>query len=182
MKQLVRSFLSLWLAGSVLSAAAQPSPPTVVSEEEVFRLRASTPADCASIAKGPYAIVLSLGRLEAFAKGRPASWKTEQERLALIAGDRARALTAVIGAEIDPIGCRRASRAVPVDAEYLLLSELRSGEVAVIDRRSGAFVDHLDARTSGFRCGGPPCGGRGDMAVSVPGDGTLLLMLNLWVS
>ncbi len=91
-------------------------------------------------------------------------------------------MIAVTGAEIDAIGCRRVSRAVPVDAEYLLLSELRAGEVAVIDRRSGAFVDRLDARTSGFRCGGPPCGGRGDMAVTVPGDGTLLLMLNLWVS
>lgn len=144
---------------------------------------------CISVLQGAAIILISRQLLEELVAAQPASWKSEQERQAIIYGGRANLILQAASGKLDQYGCARSE---PDDSDYqFLISELLdAGQVSIIDRDTNQRVRHVVATYSGSMAG--PLMGRGHISYSfervqdfAPGSSRILvpfLMLSWWSS
>lgn len=169
---------SAMLCGLSLAFARPPVGANIDERREIALVR-TLPKACLSLSFGEFSLLISGEKIKSLIHAKPDKWRSEPERLATIAAGRAQALLSMSSGSADSSGCQVISASVPEDVKYLLVSEIEEGSVAVVDLKSGAFLEHVVVHYLAASCG-PSCG-RGDILVRLP-DGKLLLGVNWWVS
>jgi len=137
-------------------------------------------ADCVSVVQGEATILISRKLLEDLRAAKPKKWATEQERLALIRGDRAESLLQSLTKSIDDVGCTKVQTPVPNDSLYLISELLESGQVEVIENKTKRRVRHIFVNFRGMRAG--PMAGMGHISYSFTLESAPFLVLSWWVS
>ena len=169
-----------------LSMSIQPpqfTPPArgiTVNQSFNVTLEATPPGDCISIVQNQATILVSRQLLERVRKATPEKWTTEQERLAFIRGDRAKALLQNLTPLTDKFGCAPIQAPISDDSLYLVSELLQSGQVVVVNNETRQHVSHIVVRFSGLRAG--PHAGIGQISYSFTEQSDPFLCLSWWVS
>lgn len=143
----------------VLPAAWAADAPRTARERVATARAIASP--CLSIETDRATVSLSIPELERAVAARPVDrWRNEDERLALIRGDRADEL---LGAprldDADPHGCARLPlQDAPGDGLYLVGKLIEAGTAAVSRPGVAGFVDGVFVRRSNPRCQEGPMG------------------------
>lgn len=177
-----RSWLFFLLLCMLTSTAFAQRPPsgTDVDERRMVSLLQTAPSSCIAVPLSGASVVLDRAALEQQVATSPREWKTEAERLALIAGKRAAALLAGLDETRTVLGCATSAKAISADAMHLLLQYLEAGQALVLDLASGQPVPAVEVHYFGKRCG-QLCG-RGDISVSLSGTKQTIMVVSWWVS
>ena len=175
----LRRFAAL-IAFATIANAQDGRPKSGVDIDETRTVHVShiRPSACISIALDGATVFLDRAALELLAVGKPKSWTSEQERLALVAGRRAELLLAAVSRNRDASGCFSATS--DTEFEPLIVQELERGNVVVMDAKSNKAVDVVHLRYLGD-CSGQ-MGGRGYIMVFLPSMSHPFLVLNWWGS
>ncbi len=168
-------------------SAAHSAPPerppagTDVDETRTVAQRTRAPADCLSVVLEGVTVLLDREALARQAAARPAQWKTEAERMALIEGRRAAALLqAASPAKDGPHGCHQVTQALDGEDQFVVLAHLERGAAVVLPAGATQPVPAVAIRYLGQRCG-PLCG-RGNILVHVPGQQRPFMATHWWAS
>lgn len=137
-------------------------------------------SNCVSIMQEQATILISRDMLEYLKVAKPAEWKTEEERTALIHGKRAEILLNNLQDIKDALGCLVVDPSFDRDADYLVSELLKSGQVGVIDNAAGRPVDHIYVHFRSFVAG--PLAGKGDIHFSFREKSTPFFTVLWWVS
>ena len=172
--------LCLAVAPTVHPQPPRPSAGIDVDETRSVALAATPASPCISLTSAEAVVVVARAAIDALAAATPARWTTEEERLALIAGKRAKGVLDKLSAAPDASGCVALPAPADGEALTLLLAMLERGDATVVDRRSGRAVASVDIRYLGMRCG-PRCG-RGTITVALPDRGPMFMRVDWWVS
>jgi len=170
-------------ASTALTAAPADRPPagTDVDQTRTVAQRQQPAADCLAVAFEGVTVRLDRQALARQAAARPARWRTEAERLALIEADRAAALLSAAADAADAHGCaQRVEAPLGAAAQAVVLAALENGSAAVYVKEAAEPVPAVAIRYLGSRCG-PTCG-RGHIMVSVPGARAPFLVQEWWVA
>lgn len=175
------------------SHAASPTPPalperppagTDVDETRTVAQRSRAPADCLSVVLEGVTVVLDRDALARQAAARPAQWKTEAERMALIEGRRAAALLQAASpaqGTRDGTGCRhQVTQTLDSEDLFVVLAHLERGAAMVLPAGATQPLPAVAIRYLGQRCG-PLCG-RGSILVHVPGQQQPFMATHWWAS
>lgn len=184
---LAAGLVALLIVGPSAALAAAPERPpagTEVDETRTVAQRPRAPDACLSLLVGGVTVLLDRDALARQAAAKPAQWKTEAERMALIEGRRAAALleaaTPASGPK-DGHGCSQVTQALDGEDQSVLLAHLERGQATVLAPGGGKeAVAAVAIRYLGTRCG-PTCG-RGHIMASVPGQARPFLVADWWVS
>lgn len=163
-------------------AAAPERPPvgTDVDETRTVAQRSRAPADCLSVVLEGVTVLLDRDALARQAAARPAQWKTEAERMALIEGRRAAALLQAASLA-DGADCRhQVTQTLDGEDQYVVLAHLERGAAVVLPAGTKQPLPAVAIRYLGSRCG-PLCG-RGSILVHVPGQQRPFLVAHWWAS
>ncbi len=172
-------------AGTATHGAPPARPPagTDVDETRTVAQRTRAPADCLSVVLEGVTVLLDRSELNRQANAKPAQWKTEAERMALIEGRRAAALlqaaTPAKGGSSNP-GCHAVTQTLDGEDQFVVLAHLERGAAAVLPEGTTQPVPAVAIRYLGQRCG-PLCG-RGSILVSVPGQPRPFMVTHWWAS
>jgi len=159
----------------VCEEPVRPPAGTNVDETRVVQLRKFNDEPCISITVGEAAILLQKAEIESLANAKPATWKSEDERIARINGLKAEELLSRLSSSPDSYGCLVAAKAsLSNDATWLVLRQLELGAAAL--RLGGKYVSSVRIRYFGTK--GDKFG-IGSVSVSLP-DGAGLLFVVLW--
>ncbi len=164
-------------------AAAPGRPPagTDVDETRTVAQRSRAPVDCLSVALEGVTVLLDRDALTRQAAARPAQWKTEAERMALIEGRRAAALLqAASPAKGGSRGCHQVTQTPDGEDQFVVLAHLERGAAAVLPAGATQPLPAVAIRYLGQRCG-PLCG-RGNILVHVPGQQRPFMVTHWWAS
>jgi hypothetical protein len=156
-------------ADFMFEAAPRPAAGTNVDERRTVALLPSPPEDAIAFELNDFSLSISRARLTTMIARAPTSWKTEAERLTMIAGHRAKQLMAAAGRAVSSS-----------DASHLLLQLIERGHVHIRHTSSGRTVRLAYIRYTGHRAG--PMSGRGMITVSDRPDGAAFLHVDWWVS
>jgi hypothetical protein len=166
-----------------MSAAQQVRPPSgiTIDETRTVSLPSDLPARCVSLETGGATVVLDRDDIEsAAAFSASTKWKSEEERLAFIAGSRAREMLAHLTDSKDATGCFRLSPLGNSEAIYLVGQLIENGKVAIYIGQHNTLLKSIQVRYSGFR--GGLTFGRGEISFSI-GTGTRpFFVMNWWTS
>jgi len=164
-------------------APARPPAGTDVDETRTVAQRTRAPADCLSVVLEGVTVLLDRSELSRQAHAKPAQWKTEAERMALIEGRRAAALLQAAspakGGSSSP-GCHAVTQTLDGEDQFVVLAHLERGAAAVLPAGTTQPVPAVAIRYLGQRCG-PLCG-RGSILVSVPGQPRPFMVTHWWAS
>lgn len=170
------------LAHGTATAPERPPAGTDVDETRTVAQRSRAPADCLSVVLEGVTVLLDRSELSRQAGAKPAQWKTEAERMALIEGRRAAALLQAAspapGGSLG--GCHEVKQTLDSEDQSVVLAHLERGAAAVLPAGATQPAPAVAIRYLGTRCG-PSCG-RGHIMVSVPGQPRPFLVANWWVS
>ncbi len=136
--------------------------------------------DCVSVVHGKATILVSLRLLEHLRAAKPAKWKTEQERMAMIRGGRAEELLQSLTKSTDECKCDTVQMPVPADSLYLISELLNAGQSEVIENTTNQKVRHIFVHFRGMRAG--PLAGIGHISYSFTLESAPFLVLEWWVS
>jgi len=125
-------------------------------------------------------MVLPLARLHAIVASDPIDWCTEAERLAVIAAARARAWLDALNVQPHYAGDRVARLDAMGDAAHLLVQEMESGHVVVIDRPHGQPTPSVQIRYRGTRIAADA--GRGEIEIGFGDDRPPFFRVDWWVA
>lgn len=166
---------------SILPPQFKP-PKTGITINQSFNvtLEATPSGDCISIVQGQATILISRQLLEYVRSAAPEKWTTEQERLAFIHGNRAKALLQSLTPSIDGFGCTSVQTAASEDSLYLVGELLQSGQVAVVNNETRQRVSHIVVNFNGLRAG--PLAGMGHISYSFTEQSAPFLRLSWWIS
>ncbi|MES2610122.1 MAG: hypothetical protein V4679_07765 [Pseudomonadota bacterium] len=179
--------LVLGLGTSMSGHGAGPAPErppagTDVDETRTVAQRKRAPADCLSVLLEGVTVLLDRSELSRQANAKPAQWKTEAERMALIEGRRAAALlqaaTPAKGGS-NP-GCHAVTQTLDGEDQFVVLAHLERGAAVVLPAGAPQPAPSVAIRYLGQRCG-PLCG-RGSILVSVPGQPRPFMVTHWWAS
>jgi hypothetical protein len=157
-----------------------PTPGITVNQSFTVTLEATPSCDCISIIQGQATILISRQILEQISAATPKEWTTEQERLAFIRGNRARALLRSLTPSIDTFGCTSVQTPTSEDPLYLVSELLQSGQVAVVNNETCQYVSHIVVSFNGLRVG--PLAGMGHISYSFTKQFAPFLQLDWWIS
>ena len=157
-----------------------PAPGITVNQSFTVTLEAKPSSDCISIVQGQATILISRQIFEHIRAATPEKWTTEQERLAFIRGDRAKALLQSLTPSIDKFGCTSVQTPTPEDSLYLVGELLQSGQVAVFNNETRQYVSHIVVSFNGLR--GGPHAGMGHISYSFTEQSVPFLHLSWWTS
>jgi hypothetical protein len=146
----------------------RPSEGVDVDERREVRLLRSPPKACLSLPFGDFALLLSVDRMNSLIYAEPEKWSSEPERLAAIAARRAAALLSVPRRPADSLSCQALAAPIPEEVKFLLINEIEEGAAAIVNSRSGAFLERVEVHYIAVRCGSL-CG-HGDILVRAPGQ------------
>lgn len=165
------------LACSISIAAQGPGPGAPEHAVHIAPVSSVVLRPCVSVRGNQARILLPRNQLMELSQRGKRSFQNEEERIAFIAGDRARALLATATGEMDASGCEMVdlAKADPMSGSVYLVGQLiESGEATVI--RDGAdkaetsiTVRDYNGAVAGFRSFGFA-------------DGDTFLMYQTWVS
>ena len=158
------------LTAAPFHPAPQPAAGVDVDERRTVSLLQTRPSDGIEFDVSEYMLTISRALLESIAAGAPTTWKSERERLALIAGSRAKKL--LLAAD--------ARSSMPVDTNHLLLQLFERGAVHVVRRPAGQRVPRVSIHYSGRRSA--PMVGRGFITMSDGATGVPFVHIDWWVS
>lgn len=181
MKHLAAPSLALALAAGISAAAERPPVGVAVDEIRTVRLPAKPPENCMSLATNGVTLLLDKAKFEAqagFSLGR--QWQTEEERLAFIAANRAKALLAQLTGERDARGCERLKPGDPGEAIYPIAEALEAGSAAVALPPDGQLLETIRVHYLAFRAG--PHSGHGDILFILPDSGRMFWQMPWWAS
>jgi len=172
--------------GGDVTTSIRPSqftpPATGITVNQSFNvtLEETPSGDCISIVQSQATILISRQLLERVGAATPKKWTTEQERLAFIRGDRAKALLQSLTPSTDKFGCTSVQTHISDDSLYLVSELLQSGQVAVVNNETHQHVSHIVVTFSGLRVG--PHAGMGHISYSFTEQSVPFLCLSWWVS
>ncbi len=178
-----QAFITLLaLAASAPAFAQQPRPAagTDVDVTRTISLSVKPPSPCISVAATGAMVLLSRDELQALVAARPASWRTEAERMALISGKRAEGFLATVSQVTDSGDCQAAPSQLDAESQYLVLEQLERGRAIVKDSKTGEPVSAVRVRYFGERCG-PLCG-QGRIMVYLPDGEQPFFVVSWWAS
>ncbi len=134
--------------------------------------------DCLSLVQGRATILISQRLIEQLIAATPEKWTTEQERMALIHGNRAKELLQSLTPSVEENGCTQ----TPLSGEsrYLVSDLLQSGQVAVVDNQTHQLVRQIVVTFHGVRAG--PLAGMGFMWFSFANPSVPFFEADWWVS
>lgn len=170
-------------AGTETHSTPPERPPagTDVDETRTVAQRTRAPADCLSVVLEGVTVLLDRSELSRQAHAKPAQWKTEAERMALIEGRRAAALLqAAAPARGSSPACHQVTQTLDGDDQFVVLAHLERGAAAVLPSGATQPVPSVAIRYLGQRCG-PLCG-RGSIMVSIPGQLRPFMVTHWWAS
>jgi hypothetical protein len=175
---------ALTMAAWTAAHGAPPDRPpagTDVDETRTVAQRTRAPTDCLQVVLQGVAVLLDRSALILQANAKPAQWKTEAERMALIKGRRAAALLqAASPGKAGDQGCHQVTQSLDGEDQFVVLAHLERGAAAVLPAGAAQPVPAVALRYRGSRCG-PTCG-RGHIMVSVPGQQRPFLVADWWAS
>ena len=174
-----------------MSKFQRPPAGTDVDETHEVTLLPSPPSPCVSVRLGQGQVLLSKDQLEQMAEDAVPLKKrwdidpravSDEERLSLINGRRARALLEAFSDRSDGSESMVDASELPGKTDYLLAHLLEEGAAAVVSLETGATIPTLTVRYTGSRAG--PTAGFGYIMFSFD-TGTergVLQMINWWIS
>ena len=157
-----------------------PEPGVTINQSFNVTLEATPSGECISIVQGRATILIPRQVLEYVRAAAPKKWTTEQERLAFIRGNRAKALLQSLIPSMDGFGCTSAQIPASEDFLYLVGELLQSGQVAVVNNETRQRVSHIVVNFDGLRVG--PLAGMGHISYSFTEQSAPFLRLSWWVS
>jgi hypothetical protein len=175
-----------------MSEYKRPPEGTDVNERRVIELLPVPPSPCVALYQGTGKVLLSKDELETLAVAADSiskvwkedSWRvSEEERLRMIAGKRARDLLQAISRAVDGLEYLvDESKLSNSDYLYVVTDMLEEGTAAVISLKTGNLIPSICVHYDGFRAG--PLFGRGLITFSFDdnGDKGFLFSIEWWVS
>jgi hypothetical protein len=166
-----------------VSSAQQNRPPSgiTIDETRTVSLRPELPTRCVSLESSGVTVVMDRDHIESAATfPDDIKWKTEEERLALIAGNRAREVLARLTDSKDSAGCLKLSPLGSSEANYLVGHLIENGSVAIYFGQHETLLKTIQVRYRGFR--GSPTLGRGEISFSIGNEYRPFFVMNWWVS
>jgi hypothetical protein len=158
---------------------SEPTSGQNVDETRQVTLLSSPPSPCVSVSFEAGHILLSRTELESLASATPKDWRTEPERLALIAGGRAKNLLSSLTTSLDEFSCLPVAKQSR-DALYLVADLLKQGKATVISRKTHKAIPTIAIHYFGQVCGAL-CG-HGEISFILPEESRLLFSIGWWVS
>jgi hypothetical protein len=156
-----------------------PSAGSNVDKSFVVALDPKPSDECLSIIQGQATILISRGLLEELSAATPERWETEEERLAVIHGNRAKRLLQDLKASAET-GGKAGQTALGNESRFLVAELLESGQAAVVDNETGQPVSQLVVSFHGVRAG--PLSGMGFISFSFKGQLPPFFETGWWVS
>lgn len=135
----VRTAARVLVLAAIMSAPVPPfaqvvRPPAGQTLDRSFEVALASRIDrpCIAVRANGAAVLIARAPLDAAVAARPARWRTEAEREALIRGDRAKLLLERARGGPDHAGCASVDARSIGDAGHLLVEWLEAGRAAVV--------------------------------------------------
>jgi hypothetical protein len=161
-------------AASDLFKAQRPPAGVTIDETRVARTSGSAPASCVRIRCEYAEVCLPTALLEDLCSAAPAQWRTEEERLALIASGRAKKLLAAAARQQPLIA------PLPSELGHIVVLLLENDFAYVRHAIDEAVIPEIEIRYVGQRFA--PTAGFGRIIVSERHVGLPLLTCDWWVA
>lgn len=179
---LLRLLLLVALLVPTTGKCVEPDrPPSGKNVNEVRRvsLRTTIVKPCLSFATGDFAVLLPRAEVEALAAATPERWKTEDERMALIHGNRAADILRSVSNAKTGFGCMQVNQSPESDGDWLVLRQVELGLAAIVELKTHKFIPIVEVRYSGSSSGRF---GAGFIFVNDPGSTRSILAMQWWIT
>ena len=171
----------------------RPPIGTSVDETQVIKIKLlqNLPSPWVSVRLGDGRVFLSKCQLEEMAEDAALIskvWRkdpkhvTEEQRLCMIYGNRARDLLKVISDHSDESEYLFDESKLPMESDYLFSKLLEHGTAAVVSLATGHSISAIKVHYTGFRAGPTIGSGKISFFFDTGSDRGSLLMVDWWVS
>lgn len=162
----------------------RPEAGAIVDKGFPITLKKEIPVPWVSVSSGDVTLYLSKERLEALAKHSSKKWTnkrwlSEEDRIRFINGVRAKKLLEISDEVPDGSGCAHiAENPVNRELQYILVSEIESGQVAAVTISSGSPLSRIYIHYTGVKA--DEMLGFGHIAISEEKSRPPFLLVQWW--